>query len=58
MDKNTIDSPVEKPQFKTGDAGSLPTKTYPSNTKMATSGKSNTIEGPCSEKCPDGVYHK
>lgn len=52
MQKNTIDSPV--PDYNggkgPGDALNLPTKVYPSSTKMATNGKGNTIDGPASKK--------
>ncbi len=54
---NTTDTP-DKDTGKKGDAGSMPVKTYPSSTKMATAGKSNTIDGPCTEAGRCGVYHK
>ena len=32
--------------FKPGDAASMPTKHYPSTTKIATEGKKNSVQGP------------
>ncbi len=54
---NSLDSPAQEGGHK-GNANSLPTKDYPSSTKMATAGKSNTIEGPCSDVGAKGCYHK
>lgn len=40
--------------FKPGNAASMPTKHYPSTTKIATQGKKNTVEGPGE----DGMFKK
>ncbi len=56
--KNTIETPVINPQFKPGDATSLPTKVYPASTKMATGGSKNTVDGPGNLTGNGGVYTK
>jgi hypothetical protein len=49
--ENTKEGPgTDSPQqFKPGNAGSLPTKHYPSTTKMGTGGPHNSVEGPCND---------
>lgn len=46
---NTMDTPAQG-IFKPGNAGSMPTKNYPSSTAMATKGKETVIDSPAPKK--------
>ena len=48
--ENSMDTPVVKELFKPGNAGSLPTKNYPSSTNMATKGKEASMDSPAPKK--------
>lgn len=54
---NSMDSPAKESGSK-GNANSMPTKVYPSSTKMATAGPKTTIDGPCSAEGRTDAYHK
>lgn len=49
--ETVIDSPAQK-AYHPGNASSMPTKNYPSSTKMATAGKDTVVEGPNPQKGP------
>ena len=55
---NTIATAVEKGATASAADRQMPTKHYAESTKMATTGKAVTIDGPCSEHGGRGVYHQ
>ena len=52
--KTTVDSPASDSKlYDKGNADQMPLKNYPYSSTLPT-GKKTTIEGPCTEKCPEG----
>ena len=60
-DKTYAEGPTEGQLFRPDGAEKMPTKVYPSSSKLGTTekGKGTMIEGPCDD-CPggNGMYHK